>query len=581
MRVCANKSRESRGKGQRMTDQGGASRVAVLRALWRRGAAAMLRRTRHEVWMRLGGPARALPDRAAPAGPFLPCPAGTLPLETPVLARLLAGVDRAARPVSFATGRPDDAAPWHAVEPYAHGDVRLVWEVSRFGVLPALALAARATGEPRFLDAAERHLAAFLAACPPYRGAHWASAQEAAIRLIHLVAAGLILGGAPPPGGRALAGLLAARVRATFAYERSLANNHGLVCAAALAGAGAWLGTEDRRRGERILAADLPRLTTAAGGFAQVSTRYHRMALDARASAARAGAAPAAPRRDRLAAMAAWLGRVTDPATGQVPRLGHDDGTALLDATCAGPDDARPSLVRATAAAAAPGASPLALAGLGPMAPEPSPGGWADPEGGTAGLRHGRTLALLRLPGGRFPAGQGDIMHLTLMHRGEEILRDAGTWLYNPPAGESDLAGTAHHTTAQWGEADRPVRLGRFLFAAPPRLRHLEASADRLRAACDRHDRTVAVAGDTWTVTDRLAPGATLRWRLPPGTWLRRSDGVEGAAAALGVSADGPVDLRLAQGWDSPRYGERQRIPVLTVRLTGSTRCVVTRIRLP
>jgi hypothetical protein len=565
-----------------MADQGSASRLAVLRALWRRGAAATLRRARHEVWARLGGPARALPDRPAPVGPFLPRPAGTLPLETPALARLLSGADRAARPPSLDTGRPDDRAPWHAVEPYAHGDVRLVWEASRFAALPVLALAARATGEPRFLDAAEHHLAAFLAASPPYRGAHWASAQEAAIRLIHLVAAGLILGGAPTPGMRALAGLLAARVRATLTYERALANNHGIVCAAALAGAGAWLGTADRHLGERILAADLPRLTTSAGGFAQVSTRYHRMALDALAFAALAGASLAAPVRARASAVADWLARVTDPASGGVPRLGHDDGTVLLDAACLGPDDARPSLARAAAAFGdAPADRALALAGLG-AAPVPQASGvWADPEGGAAGLSAGAAIALLRLPGGRFPAGQGDILHLTLMHRGEEVLRDAGTWLYNPPAGERDLAGTAHHNTAQWGEADRPTRLGRFLFAAPPRLRLLETGPARLRAACDRHDRTVEVAGDTWSVTDRLAPGATLRWRLPSGTWLRRPDGVEGAAAAISVSADGPVDLRLAQGWDSPRYGERQRIPVLTVRMTGSTRNVVTCIRLP
>lgn len=564
-----------------MAGQGSASRVAVLRALLRRGAAATLRRTRHEVWARLGGPARALPDAPAPAGPFLPAPVAPLALDPPALARVLSGADALARPIDWHCNRPDAGLPWHAIDPYAHGDIRLLWETSRFGFLPALALAARASLSPRFLAAAERHVATFLAACPPYRGPHWASAQEAAIRLIHLVAAGLILDGAPTPGMRALASLLAARVRATLTYERSLANNHGIVCAAALAGAGAWLGTADRHLGERILAADLPRLTTSAGGFAQVSTRYHRMALDALAFAALAGASLAAPLRARASAMADWLARVTDPATGGVPRLGHDDGTVLLDAACLGPDDARPSLARAAAAFRdAPADRALAVAGLGAV-PAPHPGGvWADPEGGAAGLSAGRTLALLRLPGGRFPAGQGDMLHLTLMHRGKEILRDGGTWLYNPPAGERDLAGTAHHNTAQWGEADRPARLGRFLFAAPPRLRLLETGPARLRAACDRHDRTVEVADDTWLVTDRLAADATLRWRLLPGTWLRRPDGVEGAAAAIAVSADGPVDLRLAQGWDSPRYGERQRIPVLTLRCGRSTRVISTRIRL-
>jgi hypothetical protein len=565
----------------RMAGAEGRGRIGVLGAILRRGLGAGFRRARHEAWLRLGGPARALPDRPTPSGPFLPRAAAPLVLDGPVLARLLSGAEAAARPPDWQVSRPDAALPWHAVDPYAHGDIRLVWETSRFSALPVLALAARASGSPRFRDAAEAHVAGFLAACPPFRGPHWASAQEAAIRLMHLVAAGLILGGTPTGGTRALAALLADRVRATLTYERSLANNHGIVCAAALAGAGAWLGTEDRRLGERILAADLKRLTTPAGGFAQISTRYHRMALDALAFARLAGASLPRPVAERARAMAVWLARVTDPATGRTPRLGHDDGTALLDAACAGPDDARPALARAAAAFGEALADPaLALAGLGALPDAPGPGAWADPAGGVAGLAAGRTIALLRLPGGRFPAGQADILHLTLMHRGGEVLRDAGTWLYNPPPGETDLAGTAHHNTAQWDQADRPARLGRFLFARPPRLRLIETGPARLRAACDRHDRTVEVDNGTWTVTDRLAPGATLRWRLPAGTWVRRPDGVEGAAAAIAVSADGPIDLKLAQGWDSPRYGERRRTPVLVLRAGPGTTSVMTRIRL-
>jgi len=557
-----------------------AGRIGVLRALARRGLAPMLLRLRHEAWVRLGGPARALPDRPAPSGPFLARPATPLVLDAPVLARLLTGADAATRLPDWTSGRPDAGAPWHAIDPYAHGDIRLLWENSRFAALPVLALAARASGAARFLAAAEAHVAGFLGACPPFRGPHWASAQEAAIRLIHLTAAGVILGGATA-GTRALAALLADRVRTTLTYERSLANNHGLVCAAALAGAGAFLGIADQHRlGVRLLAADLPRLTTRAGGFAQVSTRYHRMALDSLAFAALAGAALPAAVRDRAEAMTGWLARLTDPATGRVPRLGHDDGTALLDAACAGPDDARPVLARAAAAFRSAADPALALAGLGPLPDPPSPGVWTDAEGGTAGITAGSAIALLRLPGGRFPAGQADILHLSLAHRGEEILRDAGTWLYNPPQGEADLAGTAHHCTAQWGELERPPRLGRFLFAAPPRLRALETGPFSLRAACDRHDRTVTVAGDVWTVTDRLAPGATLRWRLPAGTWLRRPEGIEGAAAAIAVAADGPVDVRLAQGWDSPRYGRRERIPVLTLRPGEGTQTVTTRVRL-
>ncbi|MDW8443538.1 MAG: hypothetical protein RML45_03910 [Acetobacteraceae bacterium] len=116
--------------------------------------------------------------------------------------------------------------------------------------------------------------------------------------------------------------------------------------------AGVWLGEPLlRNRGLVLLASDLPSLVTAEGGFAQVSTRYHRLALDAIAyrrpacrTAARGGAATCGR------AMTRWLARLTDVATGRTPRLGHDDGTVLADVLGSDPDDARPTLVRAEAA---------------------------------------------------------------------------------------------------------------------------------------------------------------------------------------------------------------------------------------
>ncbi|WP_157967075.1 hypothetical protein [Elioraea thermophila] len=79
----------------------------------------------------------------------------------------------------------------------------------------------------------------------------WASAQEAAIRLLHLVVAARFIDAEPTAAGRALAALLVDRILATLDYERSLANYHGLVCAAASAVAGAWLDDAPLRRAGR------------------------------------------------------------------------------------------------------------------------------------------------------------------------------------------------------------------------------------------------------------------------------------------------------------------------------------------
>lgn len=551
----------------------------VLRAVARRSRRAVLQRVQHELRARLAGERTELVDPIAPVGPFLALARPLSLAET--------GADGAAGdcpdwpPPPLLPARPDDDRPCHRVSLYAFGDVRLDWEGGRWGVLPRLAWLARTHRHRGLLLRLEREIATFLRLCPPYRGAMWASAQETAIRLLHLVVAARLIDAEPTAAGHALAALLVDRILAGLSYERSLANNHGLVCAAALAAAGAWLGdTSLRARGTAVLATDVPPLVTTEGGFAQVSTRYHRMALDALAVAALLAGPPPEPVMRAGRAMTLWLARLTDPATGRVPRLGHDDGTSLCDALGAGLDDARPSLVRAEAAFGGSLLDPVAaLAGLG--SPRwPAEGGWADPDGGTAGLRLADTVALLRLPGGRFIPGQGDVMHLSLLHAGEEILRDAGSWLYNPPAGETDLAGTRHHNAAQWGNEDRPPRLSRWLFAPLPRMAPVEVEAGRLCTRDRDHGRTVVLRQGLCSVIDRLErPGAVLRWRLAPALWRQTGTGAASSLGCLTVRADGEVAIALGHGWEAPRYGRRRLIPVLEIRPGPCTRTIITAVR--
>ena len=551
----------------------------VLRAMARRGAGAFLRRADHEVRARLAWGLARPAEQPVPDGPYLEPGPAPPPFAGAALGAAAADPAHALPPIIPV--RPDDDRPWRAAQLFAFGDVRLDWEAGRWTMLPRLAWLARRRGEPGLVAAIEREIATFLRLCPPGRGAMWASAQEAAIRLLHLVLAARLLEAAPTDAGRTLALLLVDRIRETLSYERALANNHGLVCAGALAAAGAWLDARGlRQQGIAILAKDLPRVVTDEGGFAQVSTRYHRMALDALAVAALLAGPLPEPVSRRGSAMTRWLSRLTDPETGRTPRLGHDDGTVLCNVLGTDPDDARPSLVRAEAAFGTPPIDPLAaMAGLGSATPPPD-GAWADAAGGTAGLRIGRTIVLLRLPCGRFTPGQGDILHLSLQHNGEEILRDRGSWLYNPPPGETDLAGTRHHNTAQWDNTDRPPRLSRWLFAPLPTTASVAAAPGRLFARDRYHERTVVLRQGLCTVIDRLGrPGATLRWGLAPGLWRQTITGAASPFAALTVRTDGEVAIALADGWEAPRYGRRRLIPVLEIRPDPGTRLVITSVR--
>ncbi|MDW8443539.1 MAG: hypothetical protein RML45_03915 [Acetobacteraceae bacterium] len=70
-----------------------------------------------------------------------------------------------------------------------------------------------------------------------------------------------------------------------------------------------------------------------------------------------------------------------------------------------------------------------------------------------------------------------------------------------------------------------------------------------------------------------------IRWHLSPGLWRRTGAGVVGPTGVVTVRADGEVALALTDGWESPCYGRRRRLPVFEIRCGAATRSVVSAIR--
>jgi hypothetical protein len=100
----------------------------------------------------------------------------------------------------------------------------------------------------------------------------------------------------------------------------------------------------------------------------------------------------------------------------------------------------------------------------------------------------------------------------------------------------------------------------------------------------NRAERRVSVEGRAWTVRDVVSGpfrNVAWHWRLRPGPWALREDGVAGPAATLRVQADAPFALELIAGWESPAYGRIRRVPVLRLRAAAPIRCMNTTIALP
>jgi hypothetical protein len=124
------------------------------------------------------------------------------------------------------------------------GDIKALWEPSRHAELVTLAQAFALTHDLRLARACGALVQSWIAQCPYPRGAHWASALEVAIRLLHWAAAWQLLGGAESPlfGGPAGQALRRQWLASIWQHQRfvarhlsahSSANNHRL---------GEWLG---------------------------------------------------------------------------------------------------------------------------------------------------------------------------------------------------------------------------------------------------------------------------------------------------------------------------------------------------
>lgn len=528
-----------------------------------------------------------------PAGPAAPAPAG---LPGAHVAALLAAAARAG-PADWHGPFPASVAA-AGLDLFGAGDIRPVWERNRWAELPLLAQAQRLAPAAGHAARAAALLGAWSAANPGFRGPNWACGQEAALRALHLALALALLGAPPPAGARALLALHARRILAAPGYAAAQDNNHPISEAAGLLTIGLALGEPPlARRGAGRLNCHLRRLVGEDGAFAQLSTGYLRLLLDVVAVAswlARRQAAPSldAPALRRLAAATALLGRLVEPGTGATPRLGHQDGSAFADLALAGPEDARPSLARASrlfcghagGIAAEPGCAWLGL--------DPVDGGfhatlrWRAE--GLEGWSAAGARALLRVGPLRFRPGHADLLHLDLWDGPRNLLRDGGTGAYNPGPGRewwlAALAGGAGHNIIQFDDEEPMPRLSRFLFARWPAAGPLPEGGWRQDWRGMRHERRVAVAGRAWRVEDRVAGpfrSLTLRWRLAPGPWQLTAEGAASPMARLTLAADAPLALTLEAGWESLAYGTVSPLPVLVARCAAPVSRLTTLVSLP
>jgi hypothetical protein len=514
------------------------------------------------------------------------------------------------------TGRPrmESDRHWSDVRLDEDGaDVRLAWELSRFGWIFPLARAYRWTGEAAYAEAGWSLIDDWRRAHPPNAGVQWASAQEVGLRLLALAFAERAF--FPEWSGKPerlqtlaqLVGMHAARIPPTLEYAQAQDNNHLLSEAAGLYTTGLLfpeLRESGRYRGlgRRLLESGLSRQVFEDGGYVQHSTNYQRLALALAVWSARLADLSGEPlpqsALDAIRRLARSLAVQAHHESGQAPSFGPDDGTDVLRLACAESRDVRP--VTAAASRLILGESwyqpglwdeTSAWLGLGQGARTDGPHAQSLPDAGLHFLEGRETRGSLRCVRFRQRPGHSDQLHVDLWRGGEPFAFDPGSYLYNgPPPWQDGLAGALVHNAPIVDGLEPMRRAGRFLWADRAQGRFVGRwQADQLQVVRGEHNgyrrlgvtltRTLAlVEGDAWLVVD-VAQGAGRRrlsvgWNLPDVAWRWAPAGLslstdrgelrlgwdEGIARAglaragqwiAGDELEGPLDR---WGWTSPRY---------------------------
>lgn len=506
------------------------------------------------------------------------------------------------------SGAPVSAATelWWEIPDFTNaGDIKEIWELSRFSWAPALAQQARA-GDPGAIERLNRWIAQWCVQNRPARGPNWKCGQEASIRIMHLVTAALVLDQSDDPS-EGLTGLIAwhaTRIQPTIGYAIAQDNNHGTSEAAGLFLAGSWAalrGNAQAKRwhdtGRKWLENRVARLIGPDGTFSLYSTNYHRSVLDTLSLVEiwrrKRQLPPFSDTFYRQAGRATeWLHALTDPVTGDVPNTGQNDGSRLIPLSNTPFRDYRPSVQLASQLFLAGVAydegrwnNQLRWLGLSPadkkLAP---PSDRIAHDGGFGVLRRGDAAILLRFPRFRFRPSQADALHLDLTVAGENWLRDGGSFSYAlDPELIDYFGGVRSHNTVQFDDRDQMPRLSRFLYGAWPRGDVLASPAtatstgDAHLAVRYRdwmgasHIRAVTLATNTLEVVDDVdgfTRRAVLRWRLAPRHWQLTPDGVICDQMRISFDSDTEITrLEIVDGLESRHYLEKTTLPVLELEI--------------
>lgn len=485
------------------------------------------------------------------------------------------------------------------------GDIKGIWEASRFDWVLNFVLQAQQHNDEA-LHVLDAWLNDWCQKNAAYLGPNWKCGQEASIRVMHLIAGliGLNQLTQPSQNIQQLIALHLKRIAPTIDYAIAQDNNHGTSEATALFIGGALLNHVTpkpeynawRELGQKWLENRAQKLIMADGGFSQYSVTYHRVMLDSYSLAEIVRQklnlkAFSDVLYHQLQNATNWLYVLTQEASGDVPNIGANDGARLLAVSATDYRDFRPSVQLASTLFA--GQSYYAAQGtydesldffkLDKKVVNSSSLPKKDQffsESGLITAEKQYFFIAFKLPVFKFRPSQCDALHLDVWWKGQNILRDGGTYSYNStPEDLEYFGGVASHNTVQFDGHQQMPRLSRFLFAAWLKPSQLNYQPNQFNCAYQdywgcKHQRNIVLKNKDIVVTDQVSgfkDQAVLRWRLQPGKWELNDKKICNGAISIEIKTDNEVEIVLSSGFESRYYYQKTVLPVLEVKVKQSS----------
>lgn len=499
-------------------------------------------------------------------------------------------------------------------------DIKEFWEISRMSWASRMACMIRFDNHSNSVCSGIENLNTWLADWvkqnPSYFGVNWRCGQEASVRIINLILTAFILyepfeSRSIKPDLLKLIEIHIIKVRKTFRYSIAQDNNHGILESAALFLGGYFLhlcGIKNMATlghlGKARLEERVDTLTDEGGTFSQYSVNYHRFFLDTLSLVEILrnwlGLQAFSPTFNRKAgAITDWLGSFVISGNGLTPNIGANDGAYLLNFIFDDYCDYSPSWILGSMVFRnrVPTTEPkfdnhakvirsIFRLNRGEVEPtEKAESVFYDAGFVKLHLNNYSVSVFVRFPSFDFRPSQNDLLHVDLWVKGENLLRDAGSYSYNcEEPWQSYFTSSAAHNTIQFDGRDQMPRLSRFLLGAWPKARDVLFDAPKegttKKFSCRykdylgaTHHRSVTLKEHSLKIVDTVSDFnkvAVARFRLnPEREWQISGEQVSDGQHTLKFEANSSIEtIKLVEGWESRYYFQKSKVPVVEITLT-------------